>query len=159
MKVKDLQEKLAGVNPEAELGAIIGLESSELFNVVDLQINIRSITEEANSVCLIIEKAENVEIVRKALLVQYDVYHPALNDEWDEELRIKYIESMSDFLKSYLPCEIEEATKIANEVIDEVSSLSVEEVKERIERKECVGAIINRIVGREIIPAVLPDMK
>lgn len=29
---------------------------------------------------------------------------------------------------------------------------SLEEVKSRIERKECIGAIINRIVGREVIP-------
>lgn len=159
MKVKDLQEKLAAINPKAEVGAIMGVEGTELFNVLDLQINSRSIEEGANSVYLIMDKAENVEIVRKALLVTYDAYHPELAGKWDEEIRASRIDSMSDFLKSYLPCEIEEAVKIANEVIDEVSSLSVEEVKARSERKECIGGIINRIVGREIIPAILPDMK
>lgn len=159
MKVKELQEKLAGVNPEAEVGAMIGVEGTELFNAIDLHINsLSDDAGEANSICLIIEKAENVKIIRKALLVQYDIYHPSLNKNYDEEQE-RYAESIADFLTSCLPCDMEEAKKIANEVMNEVASLSVEEVKARIERKECIGGIINRVVGREIIPAVLPDMK
>lgn len=49
--------------------------------------------------------------------------------------------------------------KIANQVLDEVASLSVEEVEERMNRRECIGAIINRLVGEEIMPAILPPIE
>lgn len=149
MKVKELQEKLAGVNPEAEVAMTIGAQGMK-FEITTCIIG--------SEIIQLICEETNEELIRKALLVQYDVYHPSLNKDW-EEGREKYAESMADFLTSYLSCDMEEAMEIANNVMDEVASLSVEEVKARIERKECIGAVINRIVGREIIPSVLPDMK
>lgn len=156
MKVKDLQDKLAGINPEADILVTTNDDTNIIFDLLEVMVDFNR--SEVNNIQLLCSKTE-VEYVRKALLVQYDNYHPAFNKDWDEKLRESYAASMTDFLKSYLPCGTEEAVKIANEVIDEVSSLSVEEVKTRIERKECIGAVINRIVGREVIPAVLPDMK
>ena len=102
---------------------------------------------------------ENEEvIVRKALIMSIKHYHPETNKGLKTKKdRSEQIKQMADFLTSFIPCELEEATKIATEVIDEVRGLSVEELNERSERSETIGAVINKVVGNDILPALLPD--
>lgn len=64
---------------------------------------------------------------------------------------------MADFLKPYLPCDDEEALRVSTAVIDEIRILPVEEVKKRAERYQTIGVVINKVVGREVLPEVLPN--
>lgn len=105
-----------------------------------------------------VDKAPETEVVRKALIMSIKHYHPETNkDLKTKKDRSEQIKQMADFLTSYIPCELDEATKIATEVIDEVRGLSVEELNERSERNETIGAVINKVVGKDVLPAFLPD--
>lgn len=154
MKVKELKEELKRINPDADVFILTDVgDTFKLSAIVKT-----SDMADAKLVNLFCEKT-NIVTVRKGIFVQYDVYHPSLNKNWDDNTRKELVESMSDFLAVRLDLDIEEANKISNQVLDEIASLSVEEIKERMNRRECIGAIINRLVGKEIIPTILPPIE
>lgn len=102
--------------------------------------------------------APETEVVRKSLPMNCKNYHPETNkDLKTKKDRNEQINQMADFLAPYIPCELAEAKKIATEVIDEVRGLSVGELNERSERNETIGAVINKVYGKDILPAFLPD--
>lgn len=153
MKVKELKKMLKHVNPEADV--LINVEGEEDYYVLD---DIENSMKPSETEAIELYCVKTDKYVRKALFVQYDVYHPSLNKNWNENTRNELVESMSNFLISALNIDIEEANGISNKVLDEIASLSVEEVEERINRRECIGSIINRLVGEEIMPDILPPI-
>lgn len=154
MKVKELKKMLNRINPEADV--LISIEDSEdYFTLEDVEIPFE---EDAKAIELNCRYTDR--IVRKALPVMYDFYHPAFVKDWSEEIKKEQIESMTSFLSSSLNCEAEEAREMSEKIIDEIISLPVEDVKERISKRECISPIVNKVAGKELIPIyVLPKIE
>lgn len=152
MKVKELKKMLKHVNPEADV--LISIEDSEdYFTLEDVEIPFEKDAKAIELNCRYTNR-----IVRKALPVMYDFYHPAFFTDWSEEIKKEQIEAMAGFLYSSLNCEAEEAMEMAKKIIDEIISLPIEDVKERISKRECISTIVNKVAGKELIPIyVLPE--
>lgn len=142
------------INPEADV--LISIEDSEdYFTLEDVGIPFE---EDASVIELNCRHTDS--FIRKSLPVQYDAYHPAFVKDWSEEIKEQQIESMAGFLYSSLNCEAEEAMEMAKKIIDEIISLPVEEVKARVIKRECISTIVNKVVGKELIPIyVLPELE
>lgn len=101
--------------------------------------------------------APETEVVRKSLIMDYKHYHPEFNGGKTDKDREEQIQQMADFLETFLPCDKEEAVRVSTAVIDEIRILPVEEVKRRSEHYETIGVVINKVVGRTVLPDVLPN--
>lgn len=154
MKVKELEKMLKHVNPEADV--LISVEAREdYFTLEDVEVPFEKDAKAIELNCRYTDR-----IVRKALPVMYDFYHPAFVKDWSEEIKEQQIESMTSFLSSSLNCEAEEAREMSEKIIDEIISLPIEDVKERISKRECISTIVNKVVGKELIPIyVLPNIE
>lgn len=145
---------LKGINPEADV--LISIEDSEdYFTLEDVEVPF-----DENAPTIELNCRYTDRIIRKALLIHYDAYHPAFVKDWNEEYKQEKIKEMASFLYSSLNCEDEEAEEMSEKIIDEIISLPIEDVKERISKRECISTIVNKVVGKELIPIyVLPKLE